>query len=199
MDKKFIIIHPSDIFRKGLHAVFEEIYFIDPVCAASVNDISTEIINRNDEVFLFVDPELYLRENTFIQQRFIGQFKCKLFAVVFFDNNLVRPEFDATISIFDDSKMIFSKLEKFLPKKSLQASTDNSCLSQREKDILREVALGFSNKEIADRLFISIHTVISHRKNITEKLGIKSISGLTVYAIINGIISTDNIDMNTLI
>ena len=53
--------------------------------------------------------------------------------------------------------------------------------------------MGHTNKTIADKLFISAHTVISHRKNITDKLGIKSIPGLTVYAIIQNIVSTSEI------
>ena len=48
---------------------------------------------------------------------------------------------------------------------------------------------GLTNREIADRYFISIHTVISHRKNITRKTGIKTIAGLTVYALLNNMIS----------
>ena len=59
--------------------------------------------------------------------------------------------------------------------------------------------MGFANKEIADKLFISIHTVISHRKNITEKLGIKSISGLTVYAIMNNLLDLEDINPEELI
>jgi DNA-binding CsgD family transcriptional regulator len=62
-------------------------------------------------------------------------------------------------------------------------------LSEREREVLAKVAQGAINKEIADSLNISLNTVITHRKNITAKLGIKTISGLTVYAIINGIIS----------
>ena len=46
-----------------------------------------------------------------------------------------------------------------------------------------------TNREIADQYFISIHTVISHRKNITRKTGIKTIAGLTVYALLNNMIS----------
>lgn len=61
-------------------------------------------------------------------------------------------------------------------------------LSEREKDVLREVVSGLSNKEIADKLYISIHTVISHRKNISRKLNIHSTAGLTIYAIVNNII-----------
>ena len=54
---------------------------------------------------------------------------------------------------------------------------------------------GHSNKEIADKLNISIHTVISHRKNITEKTGIKSLSGLTIFAISKKIIPLENISV----
>ncbi len=60
-------------------------------------------------------------------------------------------------------------------------------LSAREAEVLREVAAGKTNKEIADTLCISINTVITHRKNITSKLGIRSASGLSVYALMNGI------------
>lgn len=61
-------------------------------------------------------------------------------------------------------------------------------LTQREIDVLRGVARGLLNKEIADELHISINTVLSHRKNIVAKLGIKTVSGLSLYAVMNGII-----------
>ena len=64
----------------------------------------------------------------------------------------------------------------------------NDILSPREKEVVKLVSTGFINKEIAEELQISLHTVISHRKNITEKLSIKTVSGLTTYAIMNGII-----------
>lgn len=66
-------------------------------------------------------------------------------------------------------------------------------LTPREREVLVLLVQGFINKEIADRLHISLTTVISHRKNITEKLGIKSISGLTIYAVMNGFIEADRI------
>lgn len=62
-------------------------------------------------------------------------------------------------------------------------------LTQRETMVLQLVVEGLINKEIADRLNISINTVLTHRKNISAKLGIKSVSGLSVYAIMNGIVS----------
>lgn len=66
-------------------------------------------------------------------------------------------------------------------------------LSDRERDVLIQLVRGLSNKEIADVLCISTHTVISHRKNITRKLNIHSTAGLTIYAIVNKLV-----DLNTL-
>ena len=67
-------------------------------------------------------------------------------------------------------------------------SAVDGTLSEREKEVLVCVAEGLMNKEIADRLSISIHTVVSHRKNITQKTGIKTIAGLTVYALLNNLL-----------
>lgn len=66
-------------------------------------------------------------------------------------------------------------------------------ISQRETEVLSLVVKGLINKEIADRLNISLATVVTHRKNITEKLHLKSVSALTVYAVMNGIVSVDEI------
>lgn len=67
-------------------------------------------------------------------------------------------------------------------------------LSEREKEILVSVAQGLLNKEIADKHHISINTVITHRKNITRKTGIKTVPGLTVYAILNNLIDINSIE-----
>ncbi len=69
----------------------------------------------------------------------------------------------------------------------------DTVLSDREKQIITEVARGLTNKEIADKLFISVFTVTTHRKNISRKLGIKSIAGLTAYALMNGYLKQEDI------
>ena len=66
-------------------------------------------------------------------------------------------------------------------------------MTMREIEVLSLVARGFINKEIADKLHISLTTVITHRKNITEKLGIKTVSGLTIYAVMRGYVEADSI------
>lgn len=72
-------------------------------------------------------------------------------------------------------------------------STTDKGLSSRELEVLTEVARGLTNKEIADTLNISMNTVMSHRKNITAKLNIKTVSGLTFYALMNGLISGEEV------
>ncbi|WP_321281924.1 LuxR C-terminal-related transcriptional regulator [Marinifilum fragile] len=100
---------------------------------------------------------------------------------------------DHFISYSCSRKEVVDKLQQFFyaPKANEQQEEDSLTLSDRERDVLKAVALGFSNKEIADQLFISINTVITHRKNITSKLGIKTISGLTVYALMHHIIKAE--------
>ena len=88
-----------------------------------------------------------------------------------------------------DESQIVDRLRQLLKNHDNSQSGQAATLSQREVEVLRLVALGLINKEIADRLNISFNTVLSHRKNITAKLGIKSVPGLSVYAMMNGYIS----------
>ena len=78
--------------------------------------------------------------------------------------------------------------------KSRILKSANEQLSDREKDILVQIVKGLSNKEIADVLFISPHTVITHRKNITRKLNIHSTAGLTIYAIVNNLVDINSLE-----
>lgn len=74
-----------------------------------------------------------------------------------------------------------------------KAQNNKTALSDREQEVLTLIAKGEMNKNIADKLHISLNTVLTHRKNITAKLSIKTVSGLTVYAILNGLISAEEI------
>ncbi len=84
--------------------------------------------------------------------------------------------------------------EELQVRRNEPSKTEESELSDREKEVLVCVAKGMLNKQIADLLNLSIYTVITHRKNITRKTGIKTVAGLTVYAILNGLIDIDAVE-----
>lgn len=72
---------------------------------------------------------------------------------------------------------------------------NNEALSDREREVIIGVVQGLQNKEIADRLFISVNTVITHRRNIARKLQIHSPAGLTIYAIVNGLVDISSVKL----
>ena len=84
--------------------------------------------------------------------------------------------------------------ETALEGRKVEEPEGDDTLSPREKEILVCVAKGMLNKEIADANNISIHTVITHRKNITRKTGIKTVAGLTVYALLNNLIDINSVE-----
>ncbi len=112
-----------------------------------------------------------------------------------------KPEVASlAINIFDNSAFIITKINELLNSlgsKNVDKTINE--LTRREIDVLQLLAKGLANKEIADKLCISIHTVISHRKNISEKTGIKSASGLTMYAVLKKIVDIDEISTSDLI
>jgi DNA-binding NarL/FixJ family response regulator len=111
-------------------------------------------------------------------------------------SDTLQPYLDESILLSDSEELVSKKLQKVYSDVSLSgnAESNHNAVSDRELEVLRLVALGMTNKEISDELCISTHTVITHRKNITAKLGIKTIAGLTVFAVINGIISADELN-----
>jgi DNA-binding NarL/FixJ family response regulator len=112
----------------------------------------------------------------------------------FFDQHLIS-QFDGIITVNDTPEHIVNTVQKLLSidqSHSEQQASQTETLSDREIEVLKLLVAGNSNKEIADKLFISTHTVITHRKNISQKTGIKSVSGLTIYAVVNNIITLDN-------
>lgn len=109
------------------------------------------------------------------------------------DGNTLK-RYDGSLSIADNMNSIAAKV------RTLSAGPDGGqdlreTLSQREKEIVIHVVKGMTNKEIADKLFLSVHTVITHRRNIARKLEIHSATGLTIYAIVNHLVDLSEIKL----
>ena len=109
------------------------------------------------------------------------------------DNNALK-EYDESIAICDDIEMITTKINRLLhTEEEEEKDSEQETLSQREKEIITCVVKGMTNKAIADKLYLSIHTVITHRRNIARKLQIHSPAGLTIYAIVNKLVELSDI------
>lgn len=107
----------------------------------------------------------------------------------------------ATLSLYDDHLHVTDEAADLHDKilASVAAHKENieekENLSTREKEIISYVVKGFTNQEIADKLFLSVHTVMTHRRNIARKLQIHSATGLTIFAIVNKIVDLSEIKL----
>lgn len=107
----------------------------------------------------------------------------------------------ATLSLYDDHLHVTDDLNIIKDKviKIIEIEQENTeekeSLSIREKEIISFVVKGFTNQEIADKLYLSVHTVMTHRRNIARKLQIHSATGLTIYAIVNNIVNISDIKL----
>lgn len=109
------------------------------------------------------------------------------------DHSLLK-NYDETFSLYDDPEVLRDKLNRLMNvTEEPEAEVGQDILSVREKEIITCVVKGMTNKEIADVLFLSAHTVMTHRRNIARKLQIHSPAGLTIYAIVNKLVELQDI------
>ncbi len=102
--------------------------------------------------------------------------------------------YDGVIAVTDDLPTLAAKL-RAVCHGSVSEIDEKDALSQREKEIVTLVVKGMTNKEIADKLFLSVHTVNTHRRNIARKLEIHSATGLTIYAIVNHLVDLSEVKL----
>lgn len=196
MSQAVVILHPSEIIRKGLTIILEDKLFVNIKTCSDLKNIDESVINSYSDMVIVLPVDLANHE-LFVKYRSKAN-RLMLVGITTTPIHKTQKDlFDFTFSVFDSPITFVEQLKLFL-------SVDNNVkeegeLTIREKEVLKLIALGHTNKSIADTLFISTHTVISHRKNITDKLGIKSIPGLTVYAIIQKIITQSEIAKDSLL
>lgn len=193
----FIICEKSYLIRKGLISIIEK---IPDTQIIQQFDNEDEIINIGnfESDFIILNPDLLnSKTKKIIQETSTSSAeKARNTQVIsLYENPELRDiNWADFIDINDSQNTILTKLKTLIGNKETNKSKSEvpDEISKREVDILKNIALGFSNKEIANKLFISTHTVVTHRKNITRKLGIKTVPGLTIYAILNKIININD-------
>lgn len=194
----FIIIEKSYLIRKGISSIIDKLPNAQVVSQFDdKNDIQN--IEQFETDFIIINPDLL---NTVIQKKIKKITKPykrtggpQVISISDQPGSFSREiDWAEHIYIDDTQNCILKKLNALIGNHQLTKvkSEVPEEISMREAEILKNIALGYSNKEIADKLYISAHTVVTHRKNITRKLGIKTVPGLTIYAILNKLIDIND-------
>lgn len=193
---KIIIAESSPIISSGLSSFFND---MNQIAVASIvdniDDLQDKIIMHNPDVLIINPMMLGCMLNTFVKQMTQNHPNINRVALVtsYVDKNILK-NFKEVVELNDNKQKVINKMLN-LQNNNDETSAQNESvdLSNREVDVLVCVAKGMTNKDISDMLNISVHTVITHRKNIVKKTGIKSVSGLTVYALLNNLVEESEI------
>lgn len=192
------IIEPNTLTSLGLKGILERMI---PMAIIRTFHNFSELADDTPDMYAhyFISAQIYMEHNAFFLPR-------KRKTIVLASDS---PQFQLSgipvLNIYEPEEELVKNILKLhqhahhhgYPVKGMPpipvAEPHHEILSAREIEVLVLITKGCINKEIADKLNISLTTVITHRKNITEKLGIKSVSGLTIYAVMNGYIDADRI------
>jgi DNA-binding NarL/FixJ family response regulator len=193
----FILVIDSYLVRKGLLAILNRMQGVRVLKEFDAGDPFIAYLNNHAVDYIIISQSEFDRS----VDHFISRPELLEKTVLVRDTHeegaapeLPRHDVHGIIHLHEKKESIIRIIENLI---NLRGQTDsegpNMKLSPRETTIVRMVSLGLTNRQIAEKLFLSAHTVMTHRKNISSKLGIKSVSGLTIYAIVNNIITIEEV------
>lgn len=193
---RIAIAETSVIIRGGLTAALKRLpnVKVQPIGLLSIEALH-DCVRTQCPDMLIVNPAFgdYFDIGKFREETSGKKIRVIALVTSFVDASLLS-KYDESISIFDDLERLSKKISGLLNVPSEEEDLENQdALSQREKEIVICVVKGMTNKEIAEKLFLSIHTVITHRRNISKKLQIHSAAGLTIYAIVNKLVTLNDV------
>ena len=187
---RILLVEKSTIIAQGLTNILNDTDFEIVAILDSLDRIVEKMIVIKPDLII-LNPQLvdHSKQNSF-RSLFQDTASIPIVALLYsyFDQHWLK-NFNGIIEINDDRSKIENHLTEVLQNSSNHIENiDLYELSEREREVLVKLSNGLSNKEIAAQLHISIHTVMTHRKNIVRKTGIKSVAGLTVYAMLNNLL-----------
>lgn len=186
-----VVIEPSAVVVRGLCALFDDYAQVSVVGVYNdLNHFLNQPTSRQQADAVLINPSLFEASKSGAIKKLFPQMHLVALHYAYTHHDLLA-QFDQVIELYDTEAQIVGKLQSLIAQSPAAADQDE--LSMREKEILVAVAKGLTNKEIAEAHHISAHTVISHRKNISRKTGIKSVSGFVVYALLNNLIQENEI------
>lgn len=190
---KIVIVECSAIIAEGLKSILSHGHDYEVVCVVDSLRALAERAFMLDMDVVVVGAQSYVEGTALrsLHEKMSGVALVLLASVVREED--VMRQFDSVINIYDNPQQVVKKLNSAIEQSQTNPYSDSHELSEREREVLILVAQGMANKEIADRLNISVHTVMSHRKNITHKTGVRSVAGLTVYALLNNLLDQNDV------
>lgn len=186
------IIEPSVIISQGITSILLN-------AGMHLRTVNNDSLRNFEETTIRIVPDIVFVNTALIQHqaREFQSVRKKLpdsrwigLAYTLTDHRIIAM-LDDVIYINDPAVKITGSVQRLLSPDYRQKQGHED-LSERETDVLKLIVTGLSNREIAEKLNISTHTVITHRKNISQKTGIKSVSGLTIYAVLKELISVND-------
>lgn len=194
---KIAIISNNSLMNFGLKAIIERLMPMGEVCLFSSAE---DVVSQPDDSFahFFISAQVFADNSCYFLEHH------SRVIVLVTSPQTILPAHIHTLNISqseNDMVRDILRLHNSGHPHSHNPYSDNSnsrensipTLSEREKEVLSLLVKGFINKEIAEELNISINTVISHRRNIVEHLGLRSVSALTIYAVTHGIVNIEDI------
>lgn len=192
---KIAIIDPNTLSVLGLKSILQNVM---PIMTVDTYGSFTELEANHPEQYFhyFVAMNVVLENKPF----FLAQRKKTIVLTLSLDTTSLLSEFHSLCINVPESELVRSLLAleqhahghgQNLP--AMPKALQQKILSDREIEVMALIVQGFINKEIADKLNISLSTVITHRKNIMDKLGLKSVSALTIYAVMHGYVDINSI------
>ena len=192
---KIAIIDPNTLSVLGLKSILQNVM---PIMTVDTYGSFTELEANHPEQYFhyFVAMNVVLENKPF----FLAQRKKTIVLTLSLDTTSLLSEFHSLCINVPESELVRSLLAleqhahghgQNLP--AMPKALQQKILSDREIEVMALIVQGFINKEIADKLNISLSTVITHRKNIMDKLGFKSVSALTIYAVMHGYVDINSI------
>lgn len=194
------IADPSAIVREGIISIIRRIntLSVDIVEIAELDDLRDKILEFQPDLLIVNQVNLGVLTPAKLREELLQELaSVKIVALqsAIHTQELSKIGYDEVISIYDDAEAIETKLLNVVEQKQGDGDSTEakSELSAREREIICCVVKGMTNKQIAESLFLSTHTVIAHRRNIANKLQIHSPAGLTIYAIVNKLVDISEV------
>jgi two-component system, NarL family, response regulator NreC len=193
---KVVVVSNAFLLSSGIENLTLELnsLLVDNVYTGSEKNLYEKIVAKKPEIVI-IDPVSVSEVLIPLLRKLNKENDIKVIGLVTAntDDNIIS-RFKFTLNTQNNKYKLLDSFQKIVGKETKDKDNTEQILSKRETEILRHLTLGLTNQDIADKLFLSVHTVMTHRKKITRKLGIKSLSGLTVYALMNKLVDIREVE-----